>query len=64
MVSDNNGFAICIYETSLIEILLNTRVFFVIWRKEGKNQHLMDTLYVSDEILGTFTCQTGYIIFI
>lgn len=63
MVNDNNSLVICSCETSFIETL-NIIVFFVIWRKEEKNQHLLDTLYVSDVILGMFTYQTGYIIFI
>lgn len=59
IVNDNNGLVICICETFFIETV-NSIILFVIWRKKGKNQRLLDTLYVSDVILDTFTYQTNY----
>lgn len=63
IVSDNNGLVICICKTSFIEPI-NITIFFVFWRKEGKNQHLLDTLYMSDIILVTLTYQTCYVVLI
>lgn len=65
VVSDNNGLVIYLYlQNILYWNSVNIIIFFVIWRKEGKTQHFLDTLYVSDIILGMFTYQTGYIVFI